>query len=80
MKIEKIQDAIVDYFAGAITSEEIARITGKLELEQEVGDIVSLAERQWDEIEVDAEGPTIEQDELLNEVLEAAADEIMALQ
>jgi hypothetical protein len=59
---------IIEYFANMRTSDSIAEFLKKDE--NEVSDILSLAQREWDEVEVDAEGPTVEQDKELDYVLD----------
>lgn len=68
--LEQIEQDLLNFFSGANIPEEYSEAQQEKFFE---------ASREWDSIEVDPEGPTKEQDEELDEVLESYAEEIFNL-
>ncbi len=67
-----LENTILDYFSNAISAAEIAE---KFNLDEEkTFDILWQAQREWDAVDVDPEGPTPEQDQELDIVLARAAE------
>jgi hypothetical protein len=67
---EDIEQDLLNFFSGSLIPEEYSE--AQREMFYEAG-------REWDSIEVDPEGPTKEQDEELDEVLENHAVKILNL-
>jgi hypothetical protein len=74
--IRRASDAVVHYIGGGLSFEELLWELG-LDDEKtsvnDIHDILGQACRDWDRVQVDAEGPSAEQDEELDAVLENAA-------
>lgn len=66
MNKQELKDMIIRYFGNWIPVEEILT---KYSLSEEFGIILSIANKQWNEIEVDEEWPNREQESKLNNLL-----------
>lgn len=66
MNNQELKDMIIRYFANCIPVEEILT---KYSLSEEFGIILSIANKQWNEIEVDEEWPNREQEAKLSNLL-----------
>lgn len=74
---DKLSDAIVNYFANGITLETIAEEFG-LDT-QKTSDILGQAQREWDAVEIDAEGANAEQEAELDAITEAVVAQLLSL-
>lgn len=71
-KTLEINGLILDYFANAVDASEIAE---KLLLnEEKTREILWLAQREWEDMAIDEEGPTIEQDLAMDLVIKRAVE------
>lgn len=69
--IHDIEEAnvLVEYSANMCTSDRVAKVFGK-ELSDELSNILADFQREWDEVEVDEDGATPEQDAELDAFLD----------
>lgn len=67
-----LENTILDYFSHTISASEIA---GKLNLDEEkTKKILWYAQREWDDVPIDEEGATLEQDLALDLVISRAVE------
>lgn len=70
--MNELKTLVLDYFANAISASEIAE---EFNLDEEkTFDILWQAQREWDAVDVDPEGPTPEQDQELDIVIKRAVE------
>lgn len=69
-------EIILNYFCGLCRSDEVFDVLG-IEETQERCDILGLAQKEWDVAECDAEGPTSEQDLVLDAIIEDCLSELI---
>lgn len=69
-RLEQIEMDVVNYFGGC----------GAEGYTDEQTQIMAIYNREWDNVEVDPEGPNAEQDKELDDIIERCAKEVFALE
>lgn len=74
----EVIDLLTGYSSNGVSSSDIAERLG-LDNDLRVAEILGQFQREWDSAPCDDEGATEEQDEYLDNILESAADKLLAL-
>jgi len=75
-KQDMLKGMIVEYFGNGISSDEIAEFLKKDE--EVIGEIMAQAQREWDTVEVDEDGPNKKQDAELDNIIDNTVDELLS--
>lgn len=76
-KIQEVSEMMIDFFSGVNNIEEIAKKLNKDE--SEVGEFLSQASNEWNDLPADSEGETKEQAKENDKWLEDKADDLINL-
>ena len=75
--LKEIEILIIDYFGNIVSSDAISKKMGKDPIK--VGEIMAQAQRNWDSVTVDEDGPNKEQDKELDEVIDDTVNALNAI-